>query len=153
MHRVLISVFLLALAACTSAPVQQESQPVTDRPAAAPVDVGVDWGWKIIGDAAVRPTQVFSLNGKTYLQMRRDQYDVVLIADGVIANHKLYPPYLVVMGAPNQIDVVRDGYRATVLRSAGRVQDDDRVTRVPEAATVRESRGASTSSRVIRVLE
>jgi len=123
---------------------------VSARPAASSVDMGVDWGWRIVGDAAVRPTQAFSLNNMTYLQMPPGKANVVLMADGVLANHRLYPPYLVVAGTPNRIDLVVDGYRAVVTRAAAPGVNDDRVIRAQPATTESASQKGS-GSRIMRV--
>lgn len=82
-----------------------------DRPAGAPVDMGVDWGWRVLGDAAVRPVQVFSTGDQTYVQMR-DRRPVVLIVNGEVVPHLTSWPYLVIQGVPGQLDVVADGFRA-----------------------------------------
>jgi len=94
---------------------------VADRPSAAPVDVGIHWGWRIVGDAAVRPVQVFDLNGQTYLQMQ-DQRPVVLLVNGQVVPFQISPPFLVVQGTPLQMDVVRDGYRSVLERGAAEQQ-------------------------------
>lgn len=149
MHRVsLLVAGLLALTGCATQP--EAPRLVEDRPAAAPVDVGIDWGWRVIGDAAVRPSQVFSLNGMTYVQMPPGKPDVVLIADGVVANYKLYPPYLVIAGVPTRVDVLNDGFRAVVTRMVAPEPHRERVTR--PAANGAEA-PAGTPSRITRVAE
>lgn len=99
-------------------PVRQEAAAnpaVADRPAAAPVDVGIGWGWRVVGDAAARPVQVFDANGQTYVQMR-DRRPVVLLVNGEVVPHLTSWPYLVIQGRPDYIDVVLEGYRAVAER-------------------------------------
>jgi len=86
----------------------------TTRPAASPVDVGVNWSYTSRGDAAIRPIQVFSLRGKTYLQMRQNQILPVVLVDGAPVPFQLEPPYIVIEGTPNRMDLVSDGWRAIV---------------------------------------
>lgn len=104
-------------AGCATRPVVHPSPPVdvSDRPAAAPVDVGIEWGWRIVGDAAARPIQVFSLNGQTYLHMR-DRRPVVLLVAGEIVPFMPSWPYLVIQGEPDRVDIVMEGYRAITER-------------------------------------
>lgn len=115
------SVFsLLALplfVGCAAQPPVKETPPVAvaDRPAAAPVDVGIEWNWRIVGDAATRPVQVFSMNGQTYLHMR-DRRPVVLLVGGEIVPYLASWPYLVIQGEPDRVDVVLEGYRAIAER-------------------------------------
>lgn len=102
----------LLLSGCASQPPAEEALPATaDRPAAAPADVGIDWGWRIVGDAAARPVQVFSFREQTYVQMR-DRRPVVLLVGGEVVPHVASWPYLIVQGVPDYVDVVLDGYRA-----------------------------------------
>lgn len=89
---------------------------VADRPSAAPVDVGVDWSWRIVGDAAVRPVQVFSMRGQTYLHMR-DRRPVILLVNNEVVPFLTSWPYLVLQGTPDRVDVVFDGYRAVLERT------------------------------------
>jgi hypothetical protein len=105
------------IAGCATQSPAPPVQPVqvADRPAAAPVDVGVDWGWRLVGDAAARPVQVFSMNGQTYLQMR-DRRPVVLLVGGEIIPFMTSWPYLVIQGEPGQVDIVLEGYRAIAER-------------------------------------
>lgn len=108
------------IAGCaTQAPVKEPPVMVADRPAAAPVDVGIEWGWRIVGDAAVRPVQVFSMNGQTYLHMR-DRRPVVLLVGREVLPFLTSWPYLVIQGEPDRVDVVLDGYRAVLERTASR---------------------------------
>lgn len=104
-----IALAFLIAGCATQAPPPVATQ--ADRPAAAPVDMGVDWGWRVLGDAAVRPVQVFSTGGQTYVQMR-DRRPVVLIVNGEVVPHLTSWPYLVIQGVPGQLDVVADGFRA-----------------------------------------
>lgn len=115
---------LIALSGCTTVSLfpeeaNQGTNSVADRPAAAPVDVGINWSWRIVGDEAVRPVQVFDTRGQTFLQMRPQQaQEVVILSNGQVLPFQVSPPYLVLQGTPSQLDVVRDGYRAVLVRSA-----------------------------------
>lgn len=104
-------------AGCATRPAALPSPPVdvADRPAAAPVDVGIEWGWRIVGDAAVRPVQVFSLNGQTYLHMR-DRRPLILLVGGEVVPFQPSWPYLVIQGEPDRVDIVMEGYRAIAER-------------------------------------
>lgn len=108
---------LALLAGCATKTPPPPPVPSIDRPAAAPVDVGIDWGWRVVGDAAVRPVQVFSKHGQTYMQMR-DRRLVVLVVNGEVVPHMTSWPYLVIQGSPDQVDVVADGYRAIAERTS-----------------------------------
>lgn len=139
-----LSVFsVLALpliAGCATQPPAPPTPPVqvADRPAAAPVDVGIEWSWRLVGDATARPVQVFSMNGQTYLQMR-DRRPVVLLVGGQIVPFLTSWPYLIVQGEPARIDIVLEGYRAI----AERTSTQNAVTAPPNAekpAPVTESR-------------
>jgi hypothetical protein len=103
------------MSGCATQQQRQMDEMIADRPAAASVDVGIEWGWKVIGDAATRPVQVFSLGDKTYFQMR-DNRPVVLMVAGQIIPFSTSWPYLVIQGAPSRVDIVADGYRALVER-------------------------------------
>lgn len=108
------------MAGCaTQEPVKEPPVMVADRPAAAPVDVGIEWSWRIVGDAAARPVQVFSMNGQTYLHMR-DRRPVVLLVGGEVLPFLTSWPYLVIQGEPDRVDVVLDGYRAVLEHTASR---------------------------------
>jgi hypothetical protein len=143
---------LLMLGGCGLQPQRPSSEmpEVADRPAAAPVDVGVNWGWRVVGDAAVRPVQVFSMNGQTYLQMR-DRRPVVLLAGGEIVPFMTSWPYLVIQGEPDHVDIVADGYRAI----ATRVSSSDRMGMPADIAITNASRkeppAVAESRRVERV--
>jgi len=148
-------VALLMLGGCGLQPQRTSAEmppEVADRPAAAPVDVGVNWGWRVVGDAAVRPVQVFSMHGQTYLQMR-DRRPVVLLAGGEIVPFMMSWPYLVIQGEPDHVDIVADGYRAI----ATRVSSSDRrgVPSQPDMAMTNVSRkepaAVAESRRVERV--
>jgi hypothetical protein len=89
------------------------------RPAASPVDAGVDWSWSVAGDAAVRPLQVFAAHGKTYLQMKPGQIMPAVLVDGAPVSFSISSPYIVIQGEPQRMDIVADGYRAVVLRQSG----------------------------------
>lgn len=121
---ILFSALALLTGCALQAPVKPENvQPprVADRPAAAPVDVGIDWEWRVVGDAAARPVQVFDMNGQTYLQMR-DRRPVVLLVNGMVVPFMTGWPYLVVQGQPDRVDVVIEGYRAVAERLSARNQ-------------------------------
>lgn len=111
-----MGVSLVAGCATPPPPVPQPPLSVADRPAAAPVDVGIEWSWRIVGDAAARPVQVFSLDGKTYLQMR-DRRPVVLLVGGDVIPFLSSWPYLVIQGEPAHVDIVLEGYRAIAERA------------------------------------
>lgn len=112
---------LSVLSGC-AAPPPKPPAPVpsqtTTRPPASPVDVGVNWSYTVVGDAAIRPIQAFSLHGKTYLQMRQNQILPVILVDGRPVPFQLMPPYLVIDGTPNEMDLVSNGWRATVTYGA-----------------------------------
>jgi hypothetical protein len=88
------------------------------RPPASPVDAGVDWAWSVAGDAAVRPLQVFSAHGKTYLQMRQGQMLPAVLVGGVPVSFAISSPYIVIQGEPARMDIVANGYRAVVVRQS-----------------------------------
>lgn len=125
-----VSLSLLALAGCGLFPTSEViREGVVDaglsRPAAAPVDVGVDWRWRVSGDAAVRPVQVFTVKGLTYLQMGITRPAVVVLANGEVIPFRHAPPYILVQGVPDRIDIVIEGYRAVVERIAPPVKAPD----------------------------
>lgn len=144
---------LAILAGCASnapsKPDNAEPARMADRPAAAPVDVGIDWEWRVVGDAAARPVQVFDMNGQTYVQMR-DRRPVVLLVNGAVVPFLASWPYLVVQGQPDRIDVVMEGYRAVAERLSARVQQEAVAapTAVPAAVP---AAGQAASNRVERV--
>lgn len=107
----------VALSSCAITPRLEPQTPanvLSSRPAAAGVNVGVDWNWMVSGDNAVRPIQVFSLHGKTYLQMDARQIMPALIVNGTPIPFGISPPYLVIQGMPHRIEVVANGYRAII---------------------------------------
>ncbi len=113
----LYSGLLAMLSACASFNRQEpEIVPLMmDRPAAAQVDMGIDWNWRVVGDAAVRPVQVFSKGNTLYLQMR-DQRPVVLLVNRQIIPYRTSWPYLLVQGTPDEMDIAMEGYRAVIVR-------------------------------------
>lgn len=113
----LAAVGFLLMAGCATQEPAPPAPPVqvSERPAAATVDVGIDWGWRLVGDAAARPVQVFSMSGQTYLQMR-DRRPVVILVGGQIVPFMVSWPYLIVQGEPERIDIVLEGYRAIAER-------------------------------------
>lgn len=115
---------------------------VADRPAASPVDVGINWSWRIVGDQAVRPLQVFDMQGLTYLQMPEGSPEVVLMADGQIVPFQKSTPYLIVQGTPARMDVVRDGYRAVLVRDVPQIQAPPPAAAHPSAQGSRLRRSA-----------
>lgn len=123
LNTIAVGAALIALSGCTTVSLfpeeaNQGTNSVADRPAAAPVDVGINWSWRIVGDEAVRPVQVFDTRGQTFLQMRPQAQEVVILSNGQVVPFQVSPPYLVLQGTPSQLDVVRDGYRAVLVRSA-----------------------------------
>jgi hypothetical protein len=115
-------------------------EPQQDRPAAAPVDMGVDWEYRVVGDMAVRPVQVFSINDETYLQMK-DGDPVVLMVAGEPVPFIPRAPYLVITGLPKRIDIVANGYRAIVEHVAKQATQEQ----------IEADYSANTSRRVERV--
>ena len=116
MKKLIPLALLVSLSGCASMDMgfmdkAKTSETSTDRPSAAPVDMGVNWQWKVVGDASVKPVQVFTLKGSTYLQMK-GAGDVVLLVNGEPIPYRPSYPYLIVQGEPDRIDIVADGYRA-----------------------------------------
>lgn len=110
----ILPIIALLLSGCAASPAALLSRaPETglDRPAAASVDIGIDWNWRTVGDAAVRPVQVFSLGEQTYLQFK-DNRPVALVVSGQVVPYTPNWPYLVIQGVPDQVDIVADGFRA-----------------------------------------
>lgn len=124
MKRLGIFVMSVLLGACAGTNNVSRPESGLDRPAAASVDVGIDWEWRVVGDATVRPVQVFSMNGRTYIQMRdtKSVSPTVILVGGEVVPYYAMPPYLMIEGVPNRIDITSDGYRAvaehTVIRPA-----------------------------------
>lgn len=87
---------------------------VADRPAAVSVNAAADWSWSISGDAAIRPLQVFSLKGKTYLQMLPGQLIPAVLVSGEPVPFVVAPPYVVVSGTPTRMDLLSSGHRAVI---------------------------------------
>jgi uncharacterized protein YceK len=88
------------------------------RPAATSVDAGYDFDWTVRGDTAIRPVQVFSDAGHTYIQMRAGQMIPEVIVDGAPVPFSISPPNLIVSGDPSVIDLVSDGYRAVLVNGS-----------------------------------
>jgi hypothetical protein len=105
----------VALSACAPVSTRPDSNTSMQRPAAAPVDGSADWAWVVSGDNAVRPMQVFSLEGKTYLQMRTGQLIPAVVVDGQPVPFSIAAPYIVVQGEPQRIDLLARGSRAVLL--------------------------------------
>ncbi len=108
------------LAGCATQPrepVAAPSNQYAPRPPATPVDIGADWNYMVSGDAAIRPVQVFSMGGKTYLQMRPQQVVPALVVGGQPIPFRISQPYIVVDGTPSVINLISDGYRAVVTRT------------------------------------
>lgn len=140
LNTIAVGAALIALSGCTTVSLfpeeaNQGTNSVADRPAAAPVDVGINWSWRIVGDEAVRPVQVFDTRGQTFLQMRPQAQEVVILSNGQVLPFQVSPPYLVLQGTPSQLDVVRDGYRAVLVRSAAQepAQQPSLASTVPAA--------------------
>jgi len=91
------------------------SNSLSSRPAAGSTSGEADWAWRVSGDGAVRPLQVFSLRGKTYLQMRPGQLVPAVIVNGAPVPFVVSAPYVVIEGTPQRIDLLTDGYRAIVI--------------------------------------
>lgn len=108
--------YALLQAGCTtpSVPLQTSG----DRPAAADVTAGFDWGWDIRGDQPVRPIQVFSDGQKTYLQFAPQQFMPAVVVNSTPVPFDAMPPYLVIQGRPSRIDLLSSGYRAVVQSRA-----------------------------------
>lgn len=128
---------------------------VSSRPAAVSVDAGVDWAWSVSGDNAVRPLQVFSINGKTYLQMRPGQLIPAVVVEGQPVPFSITPPYVVVKGTPSRMDLLASGHRALIMHRgpvtmpAPPSQSSDRVQRVASnlsPATTGSAGGFATSA-------
>lgn len=121
------------LVGCATAPQRPENEMMA-RPSAAPVQAGADWAWVVSGDNAIRPIQVFTLDGKTYLQMRPGQIVPAVLVNSQPVSFTINAPYLVVQGAPARIDLISSGYRAVLLHrgpvSAPVAPSRDRVQRV-----------------------
>lgn len=88
------------------------------RPAAADATGGFDWSWDVAGDPQVRPIQVFTNGEKTWLQMAPHQVMPALFVAGTPVPFELNPPYIMVVGAPDRIDLIATSYRAVVTRRA-----------------------------------
>lgn len=120
---------------------------VSARPAAVSVDATADWSWSVSGDMAVRPLQVFSLNGKTYLQMRAGQLIPAVVVEGQPVPFTISAPYIVVQGKPSRIDLLASGYRAVLVHRGPVDMPEspvvpDRVQRISDSSTL--SSGAQT---------
>lgn len=115
---------------------QQSANQYAPRPAAAPVDIGADWAYQVEGDAAIRPVQVFSMGGKTYLQMRPQQVVPAIVVGGAPVPFRISQPYLVIDGTPSVINLISDGYRAVITQTQGTAPEKresnglDRIKRV-----------------------
>ncbi len=114
----LVLAALLALSGCAALPRSEAvgANKYAPRPAASPVDIGADWNWLVSGDRAISPVQVFSMKGKTYLQMRPQQIVPAIVVAGVPVPFQISQPYLVIHGEPREIDLISSGYRAVVVR-------------------------------------
>lgn len=127
-------VFAGVLSGCQTRPVEPPvaaSNQVSERPAAAPVTGGFDWTYDISGDQPVRPIQVFSNAEKTWIQMAPHQVMPALFVDGKPVPFDLQPPYLIVQGQPQRIDVIATAYRAVIAKRNSQPV-------VPQAAQQRE---------------
>lgn len=113
-----LGVSVMAMSGCASIDAIHQPQGVANisaaRPAAASVDTSVDWHWVVSGDRAVRPLQVFSDNGKTYLQMRPTQALPAVLVDGQPIPFEISTPYLVVQGEPDRMEIVANGFRCVI---------------------------------------
>lgn len=89
---------------------------VAQRPASASTDVGLSWAYRVEGNQAIRPTQVFQYRGATYLLMRPGQEIPAVVVNGRVARFDVWPPYLIVRGAPSRIDLISRGYRVIIQK-------------------------------------
>lgn len=118
------------IAACSTSP-QPATTPVGNqqlaRPAAGDTTAGFDWSWDIAGDPQIRPIQVFTNGEKTWLQMAPHQVMPAVFVAGLPVPFDLNPPYLMLVGAPDRIDLVATAYRAVVTRRAAAMTGDRNV--------------------------
>jgi hypothetical protein len=161
----LSAVIALSLTGCIEGVRQTSSNDIVDRPAATSVEAQADWAWSVSGDNAVRPMQVFSLKGKTYLQMRTGQLIPAVIVDGQPVPFTIAAPYLVVQGKPARIDLLASGYRAVLMHKGpvampGPAILPDRVQRIsaneptaPTAHTFALADNSAATREVVRQVE
>ena len=90
--------------------------PLGERPPASPVVGGMDWGWDVAGDAAVRPIQVFSNAEKTWLQMAPHHAMPAVFVNGEPVPFSLEPPYIVLAGNPSRIELMSTNYKSLILK-------------------------------------
>lgn len=156
MHKILFSLLTIsAITGCVNVPLDIpgiNSNMIADRPSASPVDVGINWGWKIVGDSVIRPVQVFDIRNNTYLQMPLGvNQDVVILVDGDIAQYESVAPYIKISGTPSRIDIVRDGYRAVLVRGVQPLIQAAESVDSPPSASVNPGAAANHSGRVRRM--
>lgn len=79
----------------------------------------INSAYRIQGDRAVAPIQVFDNGTNTYLQLRDPRYPpAVLLEDGRVVTFTSEPPYIVVSGVHDAL-VLRYGNRLATVRSFG----------------------------------
>lgn len=77
----------------------------------------INSAYRIQGDRAIAPVQVFDDGARTYLQLRDSRYPpAVLLEDGRVLSFTPQPPYLVLPGVYDAI-VLRYGRRLATIRS------------------------------------
>ena len=77
----------------------------------------INSAYRIQGDRAIAPVQVFDDGVRTYLQLRNSRYPpAVLLEDGRVLSFTPQPPYLVLPGVYDAI-VLRYGRRLATIRS------------------------------------
>jgi len=114
----LASAFMLGGCSTLSAIFSSTAEPTSpaQRPAATSTAGAFDWDWDVRGDQAVRPIQVFSDGNKTWLQFGQRQFMPAVVVNGTPIPFDIAPPYLIVQGRPDRIDLIVSGYRATAVR-------------------------------------
>lgn len=106
-----------ALAGCqTPVPVALDANNLSDRPPAVSTTANFQWNYDISGDRAIRPIQVFSNGEKTWLQMSPAAAFPAIFVNDLPIPFSIEAPYLVIVGAPQRINLVSAQYRAIVSR-------------------------------------
>lgn len=82
----------------------------------------INSAYRIQGDRAIAPVQVFDDGSRTYLQLRDPRYPpAVLLEDGRVLSFTPQPPYLVLQGVYDAI-VLRYGRHLATIRSRAALQ-------------------------------
>lgn len=93
------------------------SYPLAALAAAENPVTNINSAYRIQGDRAIAPVQVFDDGARTYLQLRDSRYPpAVLLEDGRVLSFTLQPPHLVLPGVYDAI-VLRYGRRLATIRS------------------------------------